>query len=185
RVVAIGETGLDYFHAGNPPRQAQIDAFTRHLELAAQTGKPVCVHNRAATDDVMRLLGQHAGRMTPVLHCYTGDVATARAAVAMGCYISFAGNVTYPKLRELMAVAADVPDDRLLLETDAPFLAPQPQRGRRNEPAHITYTYDVVAAARGTTRAALGRLVATNAQRLFGWPAVCAQSGVLAQQGGE
>jgi TatD DNase family protein len=103
----------------------------------------------------------------------------------MGCYISFAGNVTYPKLRDLLAVAADVPDDRLLLETDAPFLAPQPQRGRRNEPAHITYTYDVVAAARGTTRAALGRLVAANAERLFGWPAARAQPGGLAQRGGE
>jgi TatD DNase family protein len=97
----------------------------------------------------------------------------------MGCYISFAGNVTYPKLRDLLAVAADVPDDRVLLETDAPFLAPQAQRGRRNEPAHITATYNVVAAARGTTRAALGRLVAANAQRLFGWPAVSMQSGLL------
>ena len=179
RVVAIGETGLDYFHAANPPRQAQIDAFTRHLEWAAQTGKPVCVHNREATDDVMRLVGHYAGRLTPVLHCYTGDLATARAAVAMGCYISFAGNVTYPTLRDLLAVAADVPDERVLLETDAPFLAPQPQRGRRNEPAHITSTYDVVAAARGTTRAALGRLVAANAQRLFRWPALAMQSGVL------
>jgi TatD DNase family protein len=185
RVVAIGETGLDYFHPGNPPRQAQIDAFTRHLELAAQTGKPVCVHNRAATDDVLRLVGHYAGRITPVLHCYTGDLATARAAVALGCYISFAGNVTYPKGRDLLAVAADVPDDRLLLETDAPFLAPQPQRGRRNEPAHITATYDVVAAARGTTRAALGRLVAANAQRLFNWPALAMPSGGAAQRGGE
>ena len=179
RVVAIGETGLDYFHTDNPPRQAQIDAFVRHLELAAQTGKPVCVHNRAATDDVLRLVGCYAGRMTPVLHCYTGDLATAHAAVAMGCYISFAGNVTYPKLRDLLAVAAGVSDHHLLLETDAPFLAPQPQRGRRNEPAHITFTYDVVAAARGTTRAALGRLVAANAQRLFSWPAISMQPGVL------
>ena len=92
---------------------------------------------------------------------------------------SFAGNVTYPKGRDLLAVAADVPDDRLLLETDAPFLAPQPQRGRRNEPAQITATYDVVAAARGTTRAALGRLVAANAQRLFRWPALSMHSGAL------
>lgn len=171
RVVAIGETGLDYFHADNPPREAQIASFKRHLELAAHTGKPICIHNREATDDVMRLLAGYAGRVTPVLHCFTGDAKTARGAVEMGCYISFAGNATYPKLRDVLAVAAVVPPERLLLETDSPFLAPQQQRGRRNEPAHITYTYDAIAATRGMTRHSLGALVAANAARLFGWDA--------------
>ena len=169
RVVAIGETGLDYYHADNPPRDAQIASFTRHLQLAARAGKPVCVHNREATGDVMRLLGEHAGRVTAVLHCFTGDLATARDAIAIGCYISFAGNTTYPKLRDVLSVAAEVPSDRLLLETDAPFLAPQPRRGRRNEPAHITYTYDAIASARGLTRQQLGAIVSANAARLFGW----------------
>jgi len=169
-VVAIGETGLDYYHDDNPPREAQIASFRRHLDLAAQTGLPVCIHNRDATSDIMTILDQYAGRIRPVLHCFTGDQGTARAAVEMGCYLSFAGNATYPKLRDVLAVAAEVPDDRILLETDAPFLAPQPRRGRRNEPAHITFTYDAIATARGTTRARLGQTVARNAQALFGWP---------------
>jgi len=179
RVVAIGETGLDYYHEDNPPREAQLDSFERHLELAARTGKPVCVHNRAAGDDVPRLLAAYEGRVTAVLHCYTGDLDTARAALAMGCYLSFAGNATYPKLRDVLAVAAAIPADRLLLETDAPFLAPQPRRGRRNEPANVVYTYDAVAAARGITRAELGALVRANAARLFRW----ADSGADAEVG--
>lgn len=172
RVVAIGETGLDYYHADNPPREAQIASFTQHLELAAQAGKPVCVHNREATADVMGLLAGFAGRVVAVLHCFTGDLQTARAGVEMGCYISFAGNATYPKLRELLQVAAEVPPERLLVETDAPFLAPQARRGRRNEPAHIVETYDAVAVARGMSRDELGRLVSANARRLFGWAVV-------------
>jgi len=170
RVAAVGETGLDYYHADGPPREAQRASFERHLELAEATRKPICIHNRESTDDVMRLLARYAGRVTPVLHCYTGDLATALQAVDLGCYISFAGNSTYPKLRALLDVAAEVPAERLLLETDAPFLAPRPLRGRRNEPAHVVHTYDAVAAARGVTRDALGRLVTDNAARLFGWP---------------
>lgn len=169
RVVAIGETGLDYYHADNPPRELQIASFTRHLELAATIGKPISIHNRDATDDVMALLERHADHITPILHCFTGDAATARRAVAMGCYVSFAGNATYPKLQEVLAVAAEVPAERLLLETDAPFLTPQPRRGRRNEPANIAYTYDAVAAARGVSRVELGRIVTSNAETLFGW----------------
>ncbi len=125
KVVAVGETGLDYFHADNPPRAVQIASFERHLDLAERANRPVSIHNREATDDVMRLLERVAGRVTPILHCYTGDVATARAAVELGCYISFAGNCTYPKLRAVLEAAATVPTDRLLIETDAPFLAPQ------------------------------------------------------------
>ncbi len=174
RVVAIGETGLDYYHDDNPPRDAQIASFARHLDLGARTGLPVCVHSRSvhsheATDDVLRLLAAREGRVTVILHCYTGDLETARRALALGCYLSFAGNATYPKLRDLLAVAAAVPDDRLLLETDAPFLAPQPRRGRRNEPANVAYTYEAIAAARGVTPAALGARVSANAARLFHW----------------
>lgn len=172
RVVAIGETGLDYYHAGNPPRDEQIKSFTRHLELASRLGKPICVHNRESTDDVMTLISRFEGVVVPVLHCFTGDLATARAAIAMGCYISFAGNVTYPRLRDLLGVAAEIPDERLLLETDAPFLAPLSRRGRPNEPACIVETYDAIASARGTSRDALGRLVEVNARHLFGWPAI-------------
>jgi len=169
RVVAIGETGLDYYHDDNPPRALQRASFERHLDLAARIGKPICIHSRESGDDVLRLLEAWAGRVTAVLHCYTGDLATARRALALGCYLSFAGNATYPKLRGLLAVAAAIPADRLLLETDAPFLAPQPRRGRRNEPANVVYTYEAIAAARGATRAALGALVGANAARLFQW----------------
>lgn len=169
RVVAIGETGLDYYHDDNPPRELQIAAFERHLAIAARTGKPICIHNREAGDDVMRILAAHAGQVTPVLHCYTGDLPTAQAALALGGYLSFAGNATYPKARDVLAVAAAIPAERLLLETDAPFLAPQPRRGRRNEPEYIVHTYDTVAAARGLTRAELGAAVGANAERLFGW----------------
>ncbi len=169
RVVAIGETGLDYYHDDNPPRALQRASFERHLDLAARTGKPICVHSRESGDDVLRLLEAREGRVTAVLHCYTGDLATACRALALGCYLSFAGNATYPKLRGLLAVAAAIPADRLLLETDAPFLAPQPRRGRRNEPANVVYTYEAIAAARGATRAELGALVGANAARLFQW----------------
>ena len=153
-VVAIGETGLDYYHADNPPRDAQIASFALHLELAARSGKPVCVHNREATEDVMRLVTAHAARVTVVLHCYTGDLATARAALSLGCYLSFAGNATYPKLRGLLDVAAEIPSDRLLVETDAPFLSPQPMRGRRNEPrtSHTPMTRSRPRAASRVTR---------------------------------
>lgn len=169
RVVAIGETGLDFFRNDGPPRDSQIAMFERHLDLAVETGMPISVHNREATADVMRMLDHYAGRVTAILHCFTGDAATASAAVNMGCYISFAGNATYPKLSDVLSVAAAVPADRLLVETDSPFLAPQPVRGRRNEPANITFTYDAIAAVRGTSRGDLARLVAANAERLFGW----------------
>ncbi|HZS90015.1 MAG TPA: TatD family hydrolase [Chloroflexota bacterium] len=172
RVVAIGETGLDYYYADGPPRERQIASFSRHLDLAERLRKPVCIHNREATHDVLRILEQYAGRLVPVLHCFTGDAETARHAVEMGCYVSFAGNATYPKLRDLLHVAAEIPEDRLLVETDSPFLAPQPVRGRRNEPAYIVYTYDALAASRGITRGELGRIVEANAQRLFGWAGV-------------
>lgn len=169
RVVAIGETGLDYFHADNPPRDAQIASFNRHLELAARTGKPVSIHNRNATSDVLAHLAPYVGRITPILHCFAGDLAVAQEALALGCYLSFAGNATYPKLRAVLAVAARAPAERLLVETDAPFLAPQPVRGRRNEPAQITYTYEAIAGERGVSPAELGQLVSNNARRVFGW----------------
>jgi len=169
RVVAIGETGLDYYHEDSPPHDLQIASFARHLELAARVGKPICVHSRDSADDVLRLLAAYEGRVTAVLHCYTGDLETAQRALALGCYLSFAGNATYPKLRDLLAVAAVVPAERLLLETDAPFLSPQHRRGCRNEPANVAYTYDAVAVARGITRGELGARVGANAARLFGW----------------
>lgn len=169
-VVAVGEAGLDYYHADNPPRDAQIETFTAQLELAAYTGKPICIHNREATTDVMALLDEWAGRCVPILHCFTGDLSLARHALDLGCYISLAGNCTYPKLRSLLDVAAALPADRLLLETDAPFLAPQPRRGGRNEPSYVVLTYAAVAQVRGIAPEVLARDVAANAGRVFGWP---------------
>jgi len=170
RVVAVGEAGLDYYHADNPPRDAQIETFSAHLEFAAQTGKPLCIHNREATTDVMVLLDKWAGRCTPVLHCFTGDLPLAQHALDIGCYISLAGNCTYPKLKPLLDVAAELPVDRLLIETDAPFLAPLPRRGGRNESSYVVFTYAAVAQARGVAPEVLARDVALNAARVFGWP---------------
>ncbi len=168
-VVAVGEAGLDYYHADNPPRDAQVKTFTAQLELAAYTGKPLCIHNREATTDVMALLDEWADRCTLILHCFMGDLSLAQHALDVGCYISLAGNCTYPKLKSLLDVGASLPADRILLETDAPFLAPQPRRGGRNEPSYVVLTYAAVAQARGVAPEVLAQEIAVNAARVFGW----------------
>ena len=149
RVVAVGETGLDR-HWDFTPFSVQEDYFARHLDLARRFDLPVIIHCREAEADTLRVLSDQFNRYGPVrgvMHSFTGDRATAEACWAMGLYISFAGMVTYKNSASLRAVAQAIPADRFVIETDAPYLAPVPMRGKRNEPAYVVHTATVVAAA--------------------------------------
>jgi TatD DNase family protein len=165
--VAIGECGLDY-HYDNSPRDLQRRAFTMQLELAAQYNRPVVVHTRDADDDTMTLV-RDAGRagVLGVLHCFTGSIALARTAIEAGWYVSFSGIVTFRNWTGNDLVRS-IPDDRILVESDAPYLAPVPHRGKRNESAWVALTVAQVARLRGVDAASLGRQAAANTRRLFG-----------------
>jgi TatD DNase family protein len=164
--VAIGECGLDY-HYDHSPRDQQRAAFAAQLSLASELQRPVVVHTREAEADTRDMMVE-AGRsgVIGVLHCYTGSASLAEDALSVGWYVSFSGIVTFRKWTD-EALLRLVPDDRLLVESDAPYLAPVPHRGRRNEPAWVPFTAARVAAARGVDSAALGALTAANARRLF------------------
>jgi TatD DNase family protein len=168
RVVAIGETGLDYYRDYTPPPQ-QRAGFEEQLALAATLDLPVVVHCRDAEADVLAAIQQHARPSggSGVLHCFSGSAATMRAAVAAGYYISFAGPLTFKTAEPLRAVAAQVPRDRLLVETDAPYLSPVPYRGQRNEPAHVRLTAERLAVLHGLSLAELAAQTTRNAHRLF------------------
>lgn len=165
--VAVGECGLDY-HYDNSPRSAQRLAFSAQIALAGEMKRPVVVHTRKAEDDTRSLIreAQTAG-VTGVLHCYTGSHALAEFALDAGWYVSFSGIVTFRKWSDEDLLRL-VPRDQLLVESDAPYLAPVPFRGKRNEPAWVAHTLSRVAAARGDDPRELGRVTATNAGRLFG-----------------
>ena len=165
--VAIGETGLDYYREG-APKPDQARAFTAQLDLARQVDKPVVIHTRAAADDTLGVLAAHAQGLRVVMHCFSMPTRLDEC-LERGYWISFAGNVTYPKAPELREAAARVPADRLLVETDSPFLAPQPVRGKPNEPRHVVATARVVAEARGVAFEELEAAVERNAAALFGW----------------
>ena len=172
KVVAIGEIGLDY-HWDLAPAAVQHTALRAQLALAAELGLPVIIHNRESSDDVIRLLAESplAGRDRPgVLHSFSASAATARAALDLGFYLGFTGPLTYKKSDDLRAIAADVPRDRLLIETDAPFLAPQSRRGRRNEPAFVVEVAERLAALHATTLTELAAQTSANGVRLFGLP---------------
>lgn len=165
--VAVGECGLDYFY-DNAPRAAQRRIFDAQLELAHETGRPLVVHSREAVDDtraVVRAAGD--GGVRGVLHCFTGPRELAEHALEAGWYVSFSGIVTFRKWTDDELLRA-IPDDRVLVESDAPYLAPVPHRGHRNEPAFVAMTLERVAAARGVSADALGRIVTANAAALFG-----------------
>ena len=146
--VALGEIGLDY-HYDFSPRPIQQEVFRRQLELAGKRGLPVVIHTREATEDTFLTLRDHAGGLRVVFHCFTGGMEMARAALDIGAWLSFAGIVTFPKAGELRDVARMVPADRFLVETDSPYLAPVPFRGKRNEPAFVAKVVEGLAAARG------------------------------------
>jgi TatD DNase family protein len=168
-VVAIGETGLDR-HWDFTPFNLQQDYFDRHMQLAAERGLPFIVHMRDCDDDIMAAL-REAGRHGPlagVMHSFTGGADMAAECVDLGLYISFAGMITYKKSQELRDVAAKVPAERLLIETDSPYLSPEPVRGKRpNEPAHLRHTAEAVALLRGVSFEELAALTTANARRLF------------------
>jgi TatD DNase family protein len=171
RVVAIGETGLDYYY-DNSPRPAQRDAFARFIAVARALGLPVVVHLRDADTDALQIMASAGARDTGgVIHCFSGDAASARAFVDLGFHISFSGIVTFKTADALRAAARIVPADRLMVETDAPFLAPSPYRGRRNEPALVVQTAALLAELRGEPLEVVAENTRRNTQRLFRLPA--------------
>lgn len=169
-VVAIGEIGLDYYRDLSP-REVQRRVFREQLALAKELGLPVVIHDRDAHGDVLDILRKDgAGPAGGVLHCFAGSLEMAAACLEMGFYISFAGPVTYPNARRPKEVAAAVPLERLLVETDSPYLAPQTHRGKRNEPAYVRYVAEQIAALKGITPEEVARATTANARRLFGLP---------------
>jgi TatD DNase family protein len=167
RARAIGETGLDYYR-DRAPREDQRRAFEAQLALAGRTGLPAVIHMRDAEDDTFAILREHADAVTVILHCFSAP-ARLEECVERGYLCSFAGNVTYPKATDLQSAARALPDELLLVETDSPFLAPQPVRGKPNEPANAAHTARFVAGLRGVAYEALERTVEANAARVFEW----------------
>jgi TatD DNase family protein len=171
KVVAIGETGLDY-HYDFSPRDAQLVAFGRQIDLAKRLDRPLVLHIRDAHADAWQVLAEHPPRDNPgVVHCFTGTPAEAERWVELGWHISFSGIATFKKAASLREAAALVPRERILLETDAPYLAPEPLRGRKNEPANVAYTCVALAGVRGETAHELASIAAANTRALFGLPA--------------
>lgn len=164
-VVAVGETGLDYYY-DNSPRRAQRESFERHLELAAETGKPVVVHSRDADEDTIAMIRSLEGSVTGVLHCFAGGPPLFDAGIEAGWYVSFSGLITFRSYETRDLVAA-TPDDRLLLETDSPYLAPVPHRGKRNEPAYVVEVARAAAELRDEPVETVARLTSRNAQTFY------------------
>jgi TatD DNase family protein len=168
KVVAIGEAGLDY-HYDNSPREAQREGFLRHIAAARITGLPLVIHAREADDDIGDILEAETGKGTfPfLLHCFSSGARLAERALALGGSISFSGILTFKRSDDIRAVAASAPLERLLVETDAPYLAPVPHRGQRNEPAYVRDTARVLAEVRGVSLEAIGEITSRNFFRLF------------------
>jgi TatD DNase family protein len=168
KVVAIGEAGLDY-HYDNSPRADQERSFRTHIAASRETGLPLVIHARDADNDIARILEEETerGAFPFVLHCFTSGAELARRGLALGGYVSFSGVVTFKKSDDLRAIAKDVPLYRLLVETDAPYLAPEPLRGRTNEPANVVHTAARLAALRGIGETELAKLTTQNFARLF------------------
>ncbi|KOF22630.1 LuxR family transcriptional regulator [Ensifer adhaerens] len=168
KVVAIGEAGLDYFY-DNAPRDAQAEGLRRHIAAARQTGLPLVIHSRSADDDMAAILTEETGKgVFPfLLHCFSSGPELARVGVELGGYVSFSGILTFPKSEELREIAKTVPHDRMIVETDAPYLAPKPFRGKRNEPAYVAHTAQVLADTIGVTKDEIASLTTENAFRIF------------------
>ena len=168
RVVAIGETGLDYFRSDGDLTWQQ-ERFRRHIAAARACGKPLIIHTRAAREDTLAIMREEgAGEAGGVMHCFTEDWNTARAALDLGFYISFSGILTFKTAEDLRQVATRVPPDRLLIETDAPYLAPIPHRGKPNEPRYVAHVAECIAGLRGMEVDEVATLTGENFSRLFG-----------------
>jgi TatD DNase family protein len=167
RVRAIGETGLDYYRDSAPPA-VQQDWFRAHIDIAKAAGKPLMIHDRDAHEDVLAILAARGAPEHVIFHCFSGDAELARRCAEAGYLLSFAGTLTFASAPGLRAAAAAVPPELLLVETDAPFLTPVPNRGRRNAPAQAAHTLRALAAVRGTAAAQMCEIVTRNAERVFG-----------------
>jgi len=169
KVVAIGEIGLDYYY-DRAPREVQRAAFRGQLRLARELGKPVVIHDRDAHAEVLQILREErAGENGGVLHCFSGDLAMARECLELGFFISFTGTLTYPKNAAAREIVAVLPLERLLVETDCPYLAPQTYRGKRNEPAYVRHTAEEIARIKGLSLEDVARITSLNVHRLFGF----------------
>lgn len=169
RIVGIGESGLDYFY-DKSPRDVQAEGFRRHIRAARATGLPLVIHARQADDDILAILREERAGGGPfdfLLHCFSSGRDLAEKAVEIGGYVSFSGILTFPKSPEIREIARDLPEDRLLVETDAPYLAPVPLRGKRCEPAHVAHTARVLAEVRGVDMARIEAVTTANFHRLF------------------
>jgi TatD DNase family protein len=169
RVIGIGESGLDYFY-DKAPRDVQRENFRAHIRAARLAGLPLAIHARDADADIIDILQNErdaGGDFMFLLHCFSSTRALAEAALKLGGYVSFSGILTFPKSQEIRDIARDVPRERLLVETDAPYLAPVPFRGKRNEPAYVAHTARVLAQVKGMTPEALADLTTENFRRLF------------------
>jgi TatD DNase family protein len=166
RVVAVGETGLD-FHYMHSPRDIQRNVFAEHIRLAKRVDKALVIHTREAWDDTFEILEREGLPARTVFHCWSGDVEHARRAVALGATLSFSGTVTFANASDLREAAEAVPLDRIVVETDAPFLTPHPHRGKRNEPAYVRFVAEKIAEVRGAELVKIEEATTANAHRLF------------------
>ena len=173
RVIAIGETGLDYFRVSDEDRDMewQRDRFRIHIQAAKQTGKPLIIHTRAAKEDTLKILAEEgADTVGGVMHCFAEDWDTAQKAIDLNFHISFSGIVTFNSAKALQYVAQKVPEDRILIETDSPWLAPVPKRGKSNQPAYVKYVAEKMAELRGDTYEHIAKISSENFERLFKLP---------------
>ena len=169
KVIGIGESGLDYFY-DKAPRDIQQESFRAHCRAAQLSGLPLAIHARDADADIAAILREErdrGGKFDFLLHCFSSGRGLAEAALEMGGYVSFSGILTFPKSSEIRDIARDVPKERLLVETDSPYLAPVPFRGKRNEPGHVVHTARVLAEVHGMTAEAMADLTTANFRRLF------------------
>jgi len=167
KVVAIGETGLDYFYM-NSEKEVQIDSFTEHIRLGKKHNLPIIIHVRNADQDMIEILTKESAADTPgVIHCFTGDYDTAKKYLDLGYYISFSGIVTYKRSEELREAAKKIPKDKILIETDSPYLAPVPHRGKPNEPSYVRHVAETISDVRGISFDEIAEITKANAEKLF------------------
>ncbi|TLP49170.1 TatD family deoxyribonuclease [Cohaesibacter sp. CAU 1516] len=168
KCVAIGEAGLDYFY-DNAPREAQAQGLRTHIKAAQMTGLPLVIHSRDADEDMIAILseGMEEGPYKAILHCFSSGRELAMRAVEMGMYVSLSGILTFKRSQDIRDIVAEVPIDQLLVETDAPYLAPMPYRGKRNEPSYVAHTAEVLADVKGVSKDAIAQITTDNFFRLF------------------
>ncbi|MDH2454693.1 TatD family hydrolase [Priestia megaterium] len=168
KVVALGEMGLDY-HWDKSPKEVQKDVFRRQIRLARKVNLPIIIHNRDATEDVVTILKEeHVEEVGGIMHCFTGSIEVAKQCMDMNMYISFGGPVTFKNAKKPKEVATELPLDKLLIETDCPYLTPHPFRGKRNEPGYVSYVAEQIAELKGITYEELAAMTTANAKKLFG-----------------